>query len=360
MIRIRTAIAIAAGACALGASTAAAVDVEPTTVVTSFRGGVSAPVSGGSGLAWGGADRYAVRPAAGEGPLGWLVDNRGLETSRFAGGGAVVRRTFPAAPDGYTLFDLIDPSLETLLGRARTGTLVLRPSRLGGVATLRGRVRLGPNDCAGLRGGVRTIDLDPATLLPVRVRTSRAGARTAVLGLDYFAVNRALPARAFRATGAGGSDVFRADQGFRRTSPPAAARNLPYAPELPTVLPAGFALAVSGWAPRSGITGAEGSIPARPSLFAAVYARGWERIELTQRRAVGGDWPGDPFGGECRPLSSRTVSIDGVPATFALGPETGPHLYWREGPVLHTLSGPYPADVLVAAAASLTPVSPTS
>jgi hypothetical protein len=360
MIGIRTTIAIAGALCALGASTAAAVDVEPTTVVTSFRGGVSAPASGSSGLAWGGADRFAVRPALGEGPLGYLVRNRGLETSRFEGGGAVVRRTFAAAPDGYTLFDLVDPSIETLLGRARAGTIVLRPSRLGGVATLRGEVRLGPNDCAGLRGGVKTIDLDPATLLPIRVQTRRAGDRTDTFGLDYFAVDRALPARAFRPAGVGGHDVFRADQGFRRTSAQGAARNLPYVPKLPTVLPAGFALAVSGWAPRSGITGAEGSIPARPSLFAAVYARGWERIELTQRRAVGGDWPDDPFGGECRPLSARTVSVNGVPATFALGPETGPHLYWREGPVLHTLSGPFPADVLVAAAASLAPVTPTS
>jgi len=360
MIPIRTAIAIAGALCALGASTAAAVDVEPTTVVTSFRGGVLATVSGSSGISWGGADRYAVRPATGEGPLGWLVDNRGLETSRYAGGGSVVRRTFPAAPDGYTLFDLIDPSLETLLGKARAGTLVLTPMRLGGVATLRGRLRLGPNDCAGLRGGVKTIDLDTKTLLPIRVQTRRAGARTETLGLAYFAVNRTLPARAFRPAGAGGPDVFRADQGFRRTSPRVAARNLPYAPRLPTVLPGGYTLAVSGWAPKSGITGAEGSIPARPSLFAAVYSRGWERIELTQRRAVGGDWPGDPFGGECQPVSSRPVSIDGVPATFALGATTGPHLYWREGNVLHTLSGPYPADALVAAAASLTPVVPTS
>ena len=315
---------------------------------------------GSSLLAWGGPDRYAVRPNTGEGPLGWLVEDRGLQTSRYVGGGSVVRRTFPAAPDGYTVFDLIDPSLDTLLGRARTGTTTLSPVRLGGIATLRGTLRLGPNDCAGLRGGVKTINLDAATLLPIRIETRRAGARTETLGFAYLSINRALPARAFRPTGAGGRDIFRADQGFRRTSPGAAARRLPYTPELPTVLPAGFTLAVSGWAPRSGITGAEGSIPARPSLFSAVYARGWERIELTQRRAVGGDWPGDPFGGECQPMSSRAVSIGGVRATFALGPTTGPHLYWREGDVLHTLSGPYPADVLVAAAASLTPVVPTS
>ena len=360
MSRIRTTIAIAGALCAVGVSSAAAAVVEPATVATSFRGSALSPGEGRSSVAWGGPDRYAIRPAVGVGPLGWLVDDRGLQTSRYVGGGSTVRRTFPAAPDGYTLLDLIDPSLDTLLGRARGGTLVLTRRRVGGVATLRGTLTVGPNACAGLRGGTKTIDLDAATLLPVRVQTRRSGARLETLRLSYSALDAALPASAFRPTGAGGSSVFHSDQGFRRTSPRGAARKLPYVPELPTALPAGFALAVSGWAPESGVTGAEGSIPTRPSLFAAVYARGWERIELTQRRAVGGDWPSDPFGGECQQLSSRPVSINGTPGTFAIGATTGPHLYGREGTVLHTLSGPYPAGVLVAAAASLTPVVPAS
>jgi hypothetical protein len=360
MSRIRRSIAIVGVLCAIGVSSAAAATVEPATVATSFRGTVLASGEGRSGIAWGGPDRYAVRPAVGAGPLGWLVDDRGLQTSRYTGGGAEVRRTFPAAPDGYTLLDLIDPSLDTLLGRARGGTLALARRRVGGVATLRGTLTVGANDCAGLRGGTKTIDLDAATLLPVRVQTRRSGARLDTLRLSYAALNAALPARAFRPTGFAGSRVFRSDQGFRRTSPQGAARKLPYVPELPTALPAGFALAVSGWAPESGVTGAEGSIPTRPSLFSAVYARGWERIELTQRRALGGDWPSDPFGGECQRLSSRPVSIEGTPGTFGIGATTGPHLYWREGAVLHTLSGPYPAGVLVAAAASLAPVVPAS
>jgi hypothetical protein len=167
---------------------------------------------------------------------------------------------------------------------------------------------------------------------------------------------RAPAAGAFRPLRPRG-DVFRDDQGFRRTSPARAAASLPYAPLLPGAVPAGFRLAVSGWAPRSGITGPEGSIPPRPSLFQAVYARGWERLELTMRRSGGRDWPGDPFAGECARVTARTVTVRGVPATFGIGPETHPHLFWREGGVLLTLSGPFPAETLVAVAGSLAPVA---
>jgi hypothetical protein len=76
------------------------------------------------------------------------------------------------------------------------------------------------------------------------------------------------------------------------------------------------------------------------------------------RRAAGRrDWPADPFGRECRPLTQRSVTVRGVPATFGIGPETRPHLFWREGGVLLTLSGPFPAETLVAVADSLAPVA---
>lgn len=56
-------------------------------------------------------------------------------------------------------------------------------------------------------------------------------------------------------------------------------------------------------------------------------------------------------------LSARAVTVGGVRANYAFGPETGPHLYWREGAVLHTVSGPFPVEDLVAVADSLSPVA---
>ena len=139
---------------------------------------------------------------------------------------------------------------------------------------------------------------------------------------------------------------------FTRNAPGHAAGPLPYVPRLPSALPPGFKLAVSGWAPRSGITGAEGSIPPSAWLFSASYRRGQERIDVTQRVAST-DWPVSPFSGECQPLTEEPVSIAGVAATFGIGATTLPHVYWREGPLRYTVSGPFPKEDLVAIAASL-------
>ncbi len=351
---IRAAAALSVLLAVPGSAIAAAVDIAPTTSLKSFQARVAA-TGGSSFVRWSGPERVAVVARGSEPLLGRLVRNRGLETAAYSGGGSVVRRSFAASPDGVAALDQIDPSVRTLLARARAGTTALRTFRVGARRTLRGTVRVAANDCAGLRGGVKMIDLDARTLLPVRIVTRRAGARTQTTRLAGLRINPRLRANAFRPLRPRGS-VFRTDQGFRRTSAVVAAGHLPYSPKLPGAVPAGFTLAVSGWAPRSAITGPEGSIPARPALFAAVYARGGEQIEVTQRRAIGGDWPGDPFGGECQPLSARSVTVGGIAATYALGAETGPHLYWREGAVLHTVSGPFPADDLVAVAESLTPV----
>lgn len=352
---LRTAVVLATLIATPASALAAAVDVAPSVALDSFQARVTA-AEGSSLLRWGGPERFAAVPRGAGPPVERVVRNGGLETSLFDGGGAVVRRTFAASPDGYTVLDIIDPSLETFLARVRSGALAATSGRIGGRATIRGSIRLGPNDCAGLRGGVKTLELDAATLIPLRIVTRRAGARTQTLTLRALRVNPALPAAAFAPLRPRGS-VFRDDQGFRRVGAAVAAGRLPYVPELPAAVPAGFHRVTTGWAPRSAITGPEGSIPARPSLFAAVYARGVERIELTQRRAVGGDWPGDPFGGECRPLSTTAVTVGGLPATYAVGAETGPHLFWRDGAVLHTISGPFPVEDLVAVADSLAPVA---
>lgn len=353
---LRTAAALLALAATPASALAAAVDVTPSVAVERFQARVTA-AEGSSLLRWAGPERFAAIPRGAGPPLERIVRAGGLETSSFGGGGSVVRRSFAASPDAYTVLDIIDPSVGSFVARVRAGAIAATAGRIGARATIRGSIRLAPNDCAGLRGGVKTLELDAATLIPLRIVTRRSGARTQTLVLRGLRVNPALPAAAFAPLRPRGS-VFRDDQGFRRVGAAAAARQLPYAPELPAVVPSGFTLATAGWAPRSAITGPEGSIPARPSLFAAVYARGVERIEVTQRRAIGGDWPEDPFGGECRPLSATAVTVGGLPATYAFGAETGPHLFWRDGAVLHTVRGPFPAGDLVAVAESLTPVAP--
>jgi len=50
---------------------------------------------------------------------------------------------------------------------------------------------------------------------------------------------------------------------------------------------------------------------------------------------------------------ARQIRFGGVRATFGEGPEVVPHLYWRDGRVLHTVSGPFAKETLVEVAASL-------
>ncbi len=359
MPRVRPLLAACAALTATAAPFAAAADVAPTRPLVNLRAELTGP-EGVSVLAVGGPDRFASRPVRGAAPpLDSLVVNRGLQTQFLDGSGIRIAGTFPAEPDGSGVWKLYSPSSASLLARVRAGTATLTPTTAGGRAALRGTVRLGGNDCAGLRGGVRTIVLDRATLLPLRIRTQRAGSSAQTDTLTPRAINPAITAAAFSPAGPLKPGDPRLDEGFRRVPPAAAARKLPYVPELPaaTALPGGFTLAVSGWAARTQTTGAEGSIPAGRALFQAVYARGLERIEVTQRASGGRGWPADPFGVECGRLTTRQVSVSGAPATFGIGPEITPHLFWRDGAVLNTVSGPFPAATLVQIAESLTPVA---
>ena len=94
-------------------------------------------------------------------------------------------------------------------------------------------------------------------------------------------------------------------------------------------------------------------MPRRPQLFAAVYRRGFERIDVTQRLAEPRGWSVDPFGAECVFQYSERATIRGARGWYGIGPDTTPHLFWRQGRVLYTVSGPYAKRDLLAIANSL-------
>ncbi len=317
--------------------------------------------AGKATFAWRGAEWIAYRPAPG-------VDGQpvvqvggltllGLFPPPERGIGGIQRRTFAARPDAYSFVGArFGEPVDVILGRARAGKLKLKAARQGGRRALHARIALPPNECAGLPRGTAAVWLDRATLLPLRIDWRRGPQVDETVTLRYRLLNRPVARSHFRRP-ALGRRPFRIDQGFRRSSPQAADAKVSYPAMLPAQVPAGFRLTTSGWAPRSGITGPEGSNPRSRQLFAAVYRRGWERIDVTQRLAGGRDWLNDPFGFECGALSTQTVSIGGTRATYGEGPEIVPHLYWRRGNVLYTVSGPFARATLVEIAASLEPVS---
>ena len=301
-------------------------------------------------------ESWAQRRLVGAAFVGDVVEHGGTTTYGGQGesSGIIERRTFPARPDAYSFSERLAVPAEYVLAQARAGARTLLPTREGGRPAWRTTVALHANECAGLRAGTAELWVDRATLLPLRVVERR--------GRQVF------PTRIFyRSLGSAGKERFlpplvgrrpaREDHGFRRVSARAAGAALSYTPRLPTTFPTGFTLAVTGWAPRSARTGPEASNPVYRELFAAVYRRGFERIDVTQRLAAGRGWLSDPFGAECAFVRSERVSVNGAAATYGIGETIVPHLYWREGNLLLTVSGPFPKADLVQIAESLSPVT---
>jgi hypothetical protein len=355
--QLRRVVPLCLAAALASAGTAVAGSVEPRTVVTSFRATLTSERAVDA-LTWQAPDSLAVRPVRGDSLFGRLVERAGTTWFRYGPGspGSRLRRQYPARPEAFSSLEQILLGRDFVLARARAGRGGLVEATLDGRPMLRARVRLAPNDCAALGRGMLELWLDPATLLPVRVSETRGGAVRYVHRLAYTDLDATLPPSRFAPIPLG-RRPFRDDLGFRRVPPDQAATHLDYVPELPAVVPDGFTLATTGWAPRSGITGPEGSNPPYDDLFAAVYRRGTEHVDVTQRLGTGEDWPSDPFGGECLFEFVEQVRIGDVSGVYATAPQVPPHLYWRRGRVLHTLSGPFPRAELVAIAESLAPVT---
>ena len=272
--------------------------------------------------------------------------------------GSVLSEQFAVQPDGFfALRDRYTELVDSVLGRARSGRPFV-PARVGGLPALRADVALPDNKCAALPPRIARVWISSETFLPLRVeeRIRSTGRVQQGATYTYDQINAPVANKLFLPPPLA-ARPYRATSRFHRTSVAAAAAKLPYTPQMPSLLPPGFDLAVSGWAPRSGDTGAEASIPPSPWLFGASFRRGQERVDITQR-ADGRDWPDDPFGGECQELRTEQVKINGAAATYGIGPTISPHLYWRASKVRYTVSGPFSRDDLVAIASSLQPITP--
>ena len=328
--------------------------VEPLVPARSFVAVLRHP-GGSESVAWRAPEDLAVRLLSGTSMLGRVHAHHGTVVYRYSPRSEVSTfvRTFAAQPDAPPLLSPLLGSRDFALAQVRAGALKARAAP-GGV--WRVRFFAPPNTCAGFGSGTIELVLRRSDLLPVRVLERHGAVVPRNLTLTYRSVNGAVPAARFVAPGE--RVAFRADSRFVRSSPAVAAAHLSYVPLLPGWLPPGFSLSVSGWATRSATTGAEGSIPPMRQLFAAVYRRGSEELALTERLAPTGGWPGDPFGAECVRQFTETARVaGGATATYATSTLTTPHLYWRNGRLLYTLSGPFPKATLAAIARSLAPGS---
>jgi hypothetical protein len=302
-------------------------------------------------------DRFRLRTlGAGVPPS---VGREGTETTgpystapRFTG----VRNAYYGEPDAFPRTPgFFSGSVAAMLAGARSGAAVFRAENLAGSPALRADIVIAANECAGEGKKNVRVWLSRATLLPLKVVERDAATRriTRATTLKYSSVNAAFPDATFRPPPAAAS-LRRTNQGFQRATPAAADAALSYPVKVPALLPPGFVTDVVGWAARGRVVGAEGSIPADRSLFSATYRRGQEYITVTQR-AASQAWPDDPFGAECVPLKTEPATVGAFAATYGASPSITPHLFWWDGAVRHTVSGPFPKTDLVAIAESLAP-----
>lgn len=325
------------------------------TPVTSYQVRVTSPGDAGRVETYSGPNLGRVRYLAADADV---VVRRG-DTEYVKGGrglGGLVTRNFPRVePDGYTVApDEWFETVDHLLGRARGGEPVLVVDALGTVPALKATLPAVANECAGRPPSTITIWLSQQYLLPLRVerRAQTGGALLDSTEYRYTKINGTFPPSLFTPPRVAGPGMAIQNHRFTRTSARAAAGPLPYVPREPGVMTAGFRQVISGWAPRGELTGPEASIPRLPWLYAASWRRGQDNIDFTMRLSKQ-DWPSDPFGHECQEVSREPVTIGSGAGFFGTGPSSTPHLYWRDGAILYTLSGPLPKEQLLQIAGSL-------
>lgn len=253
------------------------------------------------------------------------------------------RNTALVAPDGSDLLDTdVMDVVWPFLARVRAGDASV--FAFGGKGLLKATEHLGANECAGLRSGTRTVFVNAATFVPVRVIDKRGGK---VERDTKFAV-RAATKSDFAPLKITGKKMV-SDEGYVRRTPSAAAKLLPFQVAMPTSLPAGFKLDHTGSSKRGATVGPEASFPTSNGLFFARWHRGLERIDLTIRGArstLASDWDdSDPFGGECETtFLNKTIAIGNRTGHYTIGEERRPRMWWRDGTTLYTLTGAMSAE----------------
>jgi hypothetical protein len=270
--------------------------------------------------------------------------------------GRRVDNRYQAAPDGISGPDDLGLKIaQFVVAEARAGKLRVTPERLAGRDVFRAEVDLAANACRDLPEGTATIWLTRTTLLPKRLEVERDGATTTYT-YTFKNFNRRLSLSSIGLP-ALGRRAERLDNGFRRRTPQVARGPLAFVPRLPTTLPPGFSLVASGWAPTGARTGTRDVNKRGRYLFSAVYTRGWERIEITQRLVGSSRFVRDPFSETCLSMQGGTTLVGNRGARYGIGAEIPSHLWWRDGPLYYTVSGPYPKRDLKVIAESLRKIS---
>jgi hypothetical protein len=152
--------------------------------------------------------------------------------------------------------------------------------------------------------------------------------------------------------------LSRSDQGFERFSLDEVEGAVGYAPLVPSWLPAGYELADVTVSPRGGPTGVEAMNPPGPDVVSLLYRRGFDRIVLSTRVAIPGDWSdplatGEGFVDRPEQIRLERGALSGVEANLLIVPLATPHIWAQTDQLVVTVSGDLTRRELLRVAGSL-------
>jgi hypothetical protein len=263
-------------------------------------------------------------------------------------------------PDTYVdssfqreLGSVVRALLET--GDARVKTAEYKGLRVWSLAT---PVRQDKLASAGASPDHLEVKVDVQTGIPVYARWTIDGKLRRELRITSVEVNPDVSRSRLAVDVPDGVAVSTSDQGFQRVGLDEVEGVVGYAPLVPSWLPDGFDLADVTVARRGGATGVEAANPLAPNVVSLLFRRGFDRIVLSTREAVSGEWSDPLASGEGfvdRPERIRLErgALSGVEANLLIVPLAIPHIWAQTDELVVTVAGDLSRNELLRVAESL-------
>jgi hypothetical protein len=202
------------------------------------------------------------------------------------------------------------------------------------------------------------IKVDVQTGVPVYARWTVDGKLRRELRITSVDIDRAVSRSRLAVDVPDGVALSRSDQGFERVEPDEVEHVVGYAPLVPSWLPDGYELADVTVARRGGPTGSEAMNPQAPDVVSLLYRRGFDRIVLSTRVAVPGDWSdplatGEGFVDRPEVIRLERGALSGVEANLLIVPLAIPHIWALTDELVVTIAGDLDRGELLRVAESL-------
>jgi hypothetical protein len=244
------------------------------------------------------------------------------------------------------LLEMGDPRVETAEHAGRQ------------VWSLATRVRQDRLAGAGYSPDHLEVKVDVQTGIPLYARWTVDGKLRRELRITTVVLNPEVSRTRLAVDVPDGVTLSKSDQGFERVELDEVEGVVGYAPLVPSWLPEGYELADVTIARQGGPTGSEGMNPQAPDVVSLLYRRGFDRIVLTTRVAIPGDWSdplatGEGFVDRPEQLLLERGALSGVEANLLIVPLAIPHIWALTDELVVTVAGDLDREQLLRVAESL-------